>query len=96
MRRCATGTNRIRALLPPGTPVEHKTGTLSGLSGDVAFVTMPDGRRIAMAIFARGGGNRPGVIATMARAIYDAFAPAPTTVARLAAPGGASIDGTAR
>jgi beta-lactamase class A len=73
MRRCATGKNRIKALLPPGTPVEHKTGTLSGYSGDVAFVTLPDGRRIAMAVFARGGENRPGVIATLARAIYDAF-----------------------
>lgn len=73
MRRCATGKNRIKALLPPGTPVEHKTGTLSGYSGDVAFVTLPDGRRIALAIFARGGENRPGVIATLARAIYDGF-----------------------
>lgn len=74
MRRCATGKNRIKALLPAGTPVEHKTGTLSGYSGDVAFVTLPDGRRIALAIFARGGENRPGVIATLARAIYDGFA----------------------
>jgi beta-lactamase class A len=73
MRRCATGKNRIKALLPAGTPVEHKTGTLSGYSGDVAFVTLPDGRRIALAIFARGGENRPGVIATLARAIYDGF-----------------------
>ncbi|MBV9931448.1 MAG: serine hydrolase [Alphaproteobacteria bacterium] len=74
MRRCATGRNRIRALLPPGTLVEHKTGTLNGFTGDVAFVTLPDGRRIAMAMFARGGDNRPGVIATVARAIYDGFA----------------------
>lgn len=74
MRRCATGRNRIRALLPAGTPVEHKTGTLSGYSGDIAFVTVPDGRRIAIAIFARGGDNRPGVIATLARAIYDSYA----------------------
>jgi len=76
MSRCITGSNRIRALLPAGTRVEHKTGTLSGYTGDVAFVTMPDGRRIAMAMFARGGENRPGVIATVARAIYDGFAPA--------------------
>jgi len=81
MRRCATGRNRIRALLPPGTPVEHKTGTLSGYSGDVAFVTLPDGRRIAMAMFARGGENRPGVIATLARAIYDGFSAPRTTAA---------------
>jgi beta-lactamase class A len=74
MSRCITGSNRIRALLPAGTRVEHKTGTLSGYTGDVAFVTLPDGRRIAMALFARGGENRAGVIATAARAIYDAYA----------------------
>jgi beta-lactamase class A len=74
MSRCATGSNRIRALLPAGTRVEHKTGTLDGYTGDVAFVTLPDNRRIAMVLFARGGENRPAVIATAARAIYDGFA----------------------
>lgn len=74
MRRCATGSNRIRGILPPGATVEHKTGTLSGYTGDVGFLTAPNGRRIAVAFFARGGSNRPGVIATAARAIYDALA----------------------
>jgi beta-lactamase class A len=87
MRRCATGSNRIRGILPAGATVEHKTGTLSGYTGDVGFLTTPDGRRIAVAFFARGGSNRPAVIATAARAIYDAlgarqseavFAPAAT------------------
>lgn len=77
MRRCITGSNRIRALLPPGTMVEHKTGTLSGFTGDVAFVTLPDSRRIAMAMFGRGGDNRAGLIATAAREIYDGFTAAP-------------------
>jgi beta-lactamase class A len=73
MARCVTGRNRIRALLPAGTRVEHKTGTLNGYTGDVAFVTLPDQRRVAMVIFARGGDNRPAVIATAARTIYDGF-----------------------
>jgi beta-lactamase class A len=73
MRRCATGSNRIRGLLPPGARVEHKTGTLNGYTGDVGFLTLPDGRRIAVVFFARGGSNRPGVISTAARAIYDGF-----------------------
>jgi beta-lactamase class A len=73
MRRCATGSNRIRGILPPGATVEHKTGTLNGYTGDVGFLTTPAGRRIAVAFFARGGSNRPAVIATAARAIYDAF-----------------------
>jgi beta-lactamase class A len=73
MRRCATGSNRIRGLLPPGVTVEHKTGTLANYTSDVGFLTTPDGRRIAVAFFARGGSNRPAVISTAARAIYDAF-----------------------
>src|SRR6185369_3837951 len=73
MSRCETGKNRIRALLPTGTLVEHKTGTLTGLTDDVGFITMPDGRRIVVAVFARGGTNRPRTIAEAARAIYDGF-----------------------
>jgi beta-lactamase class A len=74
MRRCATGSNRIRGILPPGARVEHKTGTLNGYTGDVGFLTTPEGRRIAVVFFARGGTNRPAVISTAARAVYDAFA----------------------
>lgn len=73
MAQCQTGRNRMKALLPFGTPVEHKTGTLNGLTDDVGFISMPDGRRIAVAIFARGGANRPRTIAEAARAIYDGF-----------------------
>ena len=76
MSRCETGKNRIRALLPSFTLVEHKTGTLDGLTDDVGFITMPDGHRIVVAVFARGGTNRPRTIAEAARAIYDGFASA--------------------
>jgi len=74
MGRCETGTRRIRALLPAGTLVEDKTGTLDGVTNDVGFITMPDGRRVAVAIFARGGRDRQPGIAAAARAIYDRFA----------------------
>lgn len=73
MRRCATGKNRIRGLLPSYAQVENKTGTLNNFTTDVGFLTLSDGRRIAVAFFARGGENRPAVIATAARAIYDTF-----------------------
>ena len=72
MARCQTGKNRMKGLLP-GVPVEHKTGTLDGLADDVGFITMPDGHRVAVAIFARGGSNRPATIAEAARTIYDGF-----------------------
>ncbi|MFL6722007.1 MAG: serine hydrolase [Sphingomonas sp.] len=73
MSRCETGRNRMKALLPSGTPVEHKTGTLDGLADDVGFITMPDGHRVAVAIFTRGGADRPRTIAETARVIYDGF-----------------------
>ena len=73
MARCRTGSNRIRGILPPGARVENKTGTLSGYTGDVGYLISPTGRRIAVAFFARGGANRPAVIATAARMIYDGF-----------------------
>src|SRR3954468_24631749 len=72
MAQCETGKNRMKALLP-GVPIEHKTGTLDGLTDDVGFISMPDGHRVAVAIFTRGGSDRPRTIAQAARAIYDGF-----------------------
>lgn len=82
MSQCQTGKNRMKFLLPNGTPVEHKTGTLNGLADDVGFISMPDGRRIAVAIFTRGGSDRPRTIAQAARAIYDGFRSALTYTLR--------------
>ncbi|MBV9528188.1 serine hydrolase [Sphingomonas sp.] len=73
MAQCATGKNRMKWMLPAGTPVEHKTGTLDGLADDVGFITMPNGHHIAIAIFTRGGSDRPRTIAEAARTIYDGF-----------------------
>jgi beta-lactamase class A len=73
MARCQTGKNRMRALLPAWARVEHKTGTLNGYTSDVGYITLHDGRRVALAIFARGGTDRPSTIAWATRAIYDGF-----------------------
>jgi beta-lactamase class A len=73
MAQCQTGKNRMKWLLPSGTLVEHKTGTLTGLADDVGFISLPDGRRVVVAIFTRGGADRPRTIAESARAIYDGF-----------------------
>ena len=72
MAQCETGKNRMKSLLP-GVPIEHKTGTLNGLADDVGFISLPDGRRVAVAIFTRGGTDRPRTIAETARAIYEGF-----------------------
>ncbi|HUE80332.1 MAG TPA: serine hydrolase [Sphingomicrobium sp.] len=76
MSRCNTGKNRIRGLLPVQARVENKTGTLSNYTTDVGFITLPDGRRVAVAFFARGGSNRPRAIAEAARTVYYGFAAA--------------------
>lgn len=72
MARCATGKNRIRGMLA-GVPIAHKTGTLNNYTSDVGYLTLPDGRRLAVAFFARGGTDRPTTIAQAARTIYDGF-----------------------
>lgn len=55
-----TGPGRIRAGLPEGARLAHKTGTarpdlgLSPVVNDVGIVTLPDGRRFAIAVFLAG------------------------------------------
>ncbi len=76
MERCQTGKRRIRGLMPEGTVIAHKTGTLSNTASDIGIINTPDGRVIAMAIYVTGQGgkpNRDGRIAEIARAIYDGY-----------------------
>ncbi|MEN9683196.1 MAG: class beta-lactamase, partial [Pseudomonadota bacterium] len=76
MERCLTGRHRIRAGLPVGTRVAHKTGTLNNTASDVGFIHTPDGRVLAVAIYVTGQGgraNRDSRIATIARAIFDGY-----------------------
>lgn len=72
MAQCKTGSNRIKGLLPAGA-VANKTGTLNGYSSDVGYLTLPNGNRVAIAVFARGGSNRPRAIAEAAKVVYDGF-----------------------
>jgi len=77
MGRTVTGPERIRGLLPAGTPVAHKTGTAGGIANDVGVVTLPDGRRFAVAIFTMGSTTPPAdrdrAVAETARVLYDFF-----------------------
>lgn len=78
MRRCETGAGRIKGMLPTGTEVMHKTGTIGGTTNDVGIITLPGGAgHVALAIFVKGS-RRPSadvepVIAEIARAVYDYF-----------------------
>jgi len=78
MLRCETGPARLKGMLPPDTPVMHKTGTIGGSANDVGIVTLPgDAGHVAIAIFikqsTRTADERDRTIAQIARATYDYF-----------------------
>lgn len=82
MRDSPRAPNRIKGRLPAGTVVMHKPGTsdtdngLAHATNDVGLITLPDGRRLAIAVFVTDStadeAMRDSVIARIARAAYDA------------------------
>jgi beta-lactamase class A len=78
MAAATTGSQRIRAGVPAGTPVADKTGSGPGGSAtnDFGIVTLPDGRHLAMAVLVTGSkqpvATQEKLIADIARAAYDA------------------------
>lgn len=77
LQRCQTGKTRIKGLLPAGTPVAHKTGSLGGVVDDVGIVTLPgDLGHVAISVFTRSVGKSEDAekaVAEVARTIYDYF-----------------------
>jgi beta-lactamase class A len=78
LRRVSTGTERLKGMLPPGTVVRHKTGTIGGTTNDVGIIELPDGGgNVAIAVYVKGSKNeipvRERAIAQIARAAYDYF-----------------------
>jgi beta-lactamase class A len=67
--------------LPAGTPLAHKTGSsgthggITAATNDMGLITLPDGRRLAIAVLVTDSpadeATREGVIARIARAAYD-------------------------
>lgn len=58
MESTATGTKRLKGLLPTGTVVAHKTGSsdtnsagITAATNDIGIVTLPDGSAYAIAVF---------------------------------------------
>ena len=76
-----TGSDQLRAGLPPGTMLAHKTGhsgtygVVTAATNDIGLVTLPDGRRLAIAVFVTNSRadetTRQRVIALIARAVYQ-------------------------
>jgi beta-lactamase class A len=75
------GAKRLKGLLPAGTAVAHKTGTsgtqngITAATNDIGIITLPNGRHVAIAVFvsdsAEDEATREGVIAKVARAVWD-------------------------
>jgi beta-lactamase class A len=68
-------TNRIPKLLPPDTPVAHKTGTVSGVCHDAGIIYAPAGP-LVLVVLTRGiecQAVAEGGIRHIARLMYDAW-----------------------
>jgi len=84
MKDSPTGAHRVKAGLPEDVIVMHKTGTsgvkdgVASATNDIALITLPDGRRLALAVFVTDSradeATREGVIARIAKAAYSAAA----------------------
>lgn len=78
-----TGPKRLKGLLPRDAVVAHKTGTsgtkdgITAATNDIAIVTLPNGRHLAIAVFVSDSpadeAVREEVIAKIARAVWDAW-----------------------
>lgn len=67
--------SRLPLLLPPGTKVAHKTGTVNGVVNDAGIIYLPEGKgSIAISVLSRKVEEKQEAertIAKVARAVYD-------------------------
>ena len=85
MTETETGGRRLKNGLPEGASIAHKTGTggteggITGATNDIGIITLPDGRHILLAVYVSespaSGGVREKVIADIARAVVERWAP---------------------
>ncbi|REC79993.1 class A beta-lactamase [Chryseobacterium elymi] len=79
-----TGTNKIIEQLPKGTPVAHKTGSsgkndngLTVAENDMGIITLPNGKRYAIAIFVSNSTETElvncKIVSDISKAVWDDF-----------------------
>ncbi|MEO8447788.1 MAG: class A beta-lactamase, subclass A2 [bacterium] len=84
MTETSTGPNRIKGLLPEGTPVAHKTGSsgvddfgITVATNDIGIITLPDGKQYALALFVQNSLESSAVnekiIAEISKAVWDHY-----------------------
>jgi len=81
MRGCQTGLKRIRGLLPAGTAVAHKTGTVGGTINDCGIIDLPGGAgHVALSVLSKGTDidHTEDTIALIAKTVFDYFSFVPT------------------
>lgn len=87
MDQTTTFPDRLKAGLPPGWTIGHKTGTgldwqgVNAATNDVGLLHAPDGGTLAVAAFISGSRrsaqDQAGLIATAARLVTAAYRPSP-------------------
>jgi beta-lactamase class A len=70
-----TGVRRIKSIVPKGSVVAHKTGTMPGVVNDAAIVTSPNGKdHVIIVVFSKAGTSdekvREDDVAAAAKAAY--------------------------
>lgn len=84
MLETSTGTDKLKGLLPSGTPVGHKTGSsdrntdgLKAADNDAGFVMLPNGKHFTIAVFVMDSREDDKanalLIARVAKAAYDHY-----------------------
>jgi beta-lactamase class A len=79
LRRCQTGEARLKGLLPEGTAVAHKTGSMGvTITNDVGIIALPGGAgHVAVAVYVKASDQperaRERAIAEIARVARDFF-----------------------
>ena len=77
MKSTTTFPTRLKGLLPPGTVVAHKTGTINVATNDSGVIFLPEGGQLAISVYVKEStkpdAEKNRIIARIARAAFDYF-----------------------